>query len=296
MLISVIIPHYNSPNSLDSLLSSIPEHELIEIIVVDDASLNKPHKENHTNRNVRFLNNNSKGAGSARNVGIKHSTGKWLLFADADDLFVTETFKELITLEDDGSDIIFFPPTSINTDTGQVGTRHLKYKSLFYNSLDKSSESINKLKLHFLVPWSKLFRTDLIKNSQIKFDDIMYSNDVMFSVKSGIAANKINNIDKTLYVVTQGGDSLTKNRSKEAFDARFETAQRFNDFLCINNKHKYRMPLLNYVIWSKSFGFKCLCTTLYKSIRKPNRLVNLEKIREYSSLSDVFKRIRDLLR
>ena len=36
--LSIIIPHYNSPNLLKRMLNSIPEREDIEIIVVDDCS------------------------------------------------------------------------------------------------------------------------------------------------------------------------------------------------------------------------------------------------------------------
>ena len=39
--VSIIIPHYNSPDLLAVLLDSIPEKEDIQIIVVDDNSTKK---------------------------------------------------------------------------------------------------------------------------------------------------------------------------------------------------------------------------------------------------------------
>ena len=37
-VLTIIIPHYNSPKLLDKLLDSIPEREELEVIVVDDNS------------------------------------------------------------------------------------------------------------------------------------------------------------------------------------------------------------------------------------------------------------------
>ena len=39
--LSIIVPHYNSPDLLDNLIRSIPEKNEIQIIVVDDNSNQK---------------------------------------------------------------------------------------------------------------------------------------------------------------------------------------------------------------------------------------------------------------
>ncbi len=95
---SIIIPHKNTPDLLQRCLDSIPRRVDLQIIVVDDNSdiekvnfihfpgLNDPHIE------VVFT-KEGKGAGYARNVGLKHAKGKWLVFADADDKF-NECFND----------------------------------------------------------------------------------------------------------------------------------------------------------------------------------------------------------
>ena len=86
---SFIIPHHNCPNLLYRLLDTIPQREDIEIIVVDDNS--DADKVPLINRNdvQLFLipASESKGAGHARNIGLDHAKGKWLLFADSDDYY-----------------------------------------------------------------------------------------------------------------------------------------------------------------------------------------------------------------
>ena len=40
-VLTIIIPHYNTPEMLETLLESIPERNEIQIIVVDDNSTKK---------------------------------------------------------------------------------------------------------------------------------------------------------------------------------------------------------------------------------------------------------------
>src|SRR5699024_8599309 len=90
--LSIIIPHYNSINTLQYLLESIPNYKDIEVIVIDDHSNAESKKElieigKKKSTNIKFLNNEPHkiGAGACRNIGLDKASGKWLLFADADD-------------------------------------------------------------------------------------------------------------------------------------------------------------------------------------------------------------------
>lgn len=120
--ISIIIPHYNSYKKLERLLKSIPLDNLkVEVIVVDDNSKDEEIYKNLQLefKNVIFLKNKSsnKGAGGARNEGLKIASGKWLLFADADDYFESGAFKKVFSNIDKKEDIIYFKPTSVYEKT-----------------------------------------------------------------------------------------------------------------------------------------------------------------------------------
>lgn len=84
---SFIIPHKNCPDLLQRCVDSIPDRDDVQIIVVDDNSDDEK-KPAIYRRDVEIVlldAEHSKGAGRARNEGLKHAKGKWLLFADADD-------------------------------------------------------------------------------------------------------------------------------------------------------------------------------------------------------------------
>ena len=93
--LSIIIPHYNTSDLLEKLLSTIPKDKNIEVIVIDDKSQDK-HIEDIEDLKTEekyidflFLKNQTlkKGAGTCRNIGLDHAQGEWVLFADADDYF-----------------------------------------------------------------------------------------------------------------------------------------------------------------------------------------------------------------
>jgi glycosyltransferase involved in cell wall biosynthesis len=86
--ISVVIPTYNRWNLLNRALSSVvnqtyPAHQ---IIVVDDGSDEFVSDSlRHSFPSVHFLRQENKGVASARNLGIKQSTGEWIALLDSDD-------------------------------------------------------------------------------------------------------------------------------------------------------------------------------------------------------------------
>jgi len=85
--ISVVIPCYNHAHYLPQAIESVlqQEYESVEIIVVDDGSSDETAHVAASFPSVRYLHQNNRGLASARNLGIRESTGAYLLFLDADD-------------------------------------------------------------------------------------------------------------------------------------------------------------------------------------------------------------------
>lgn len=78
---SIIIPHKDIPKLLQRCLDSIPQRDDLEIIIVDDNSdpdivdFDKFPGKDRLNTIIVF-DKTGKGAGRARNVGIKNAKGK----------------------------------------------------------------------------------------------------------------------------------------------------------------------------------------------------------------------------
>jgi glycosyltransferase involved in cell wall biosynthesis len=98
MKISVIIPTFNSGDELEKALKSVIEQAefrdgRLELIVVDDGS-DSEHQDKLTAlaevfpKELRLLRlSENRGPAAARNEGLKHATGEWIGFIDADDIW-----------------------------------------------------------------------------------------------------------------------------------------------------------------------------------------------------------------
>jgi glycosyltransferase involved in cell wall biosynthesis len=102
MSVSIIIPVFNAEAYLASTLNSCLNQDMTvvkEIILVNDHSTDssrdiiKEYQSNHPNL-IKFLSNEGrKGAPASRNLGIKHATGDYIQFLDADDLLSKDKLK-----------------------------------------------------------------------------------------------------------------------------------------------------------------------------------------------------------
>lgn len=113
--ISIIVPVYNAQRYLDECLTSLTNQtfQLIEIICVDDGSTDRSlsilqsyaDKDNR----VRVFSKENGGAASARNFGLDHVRGDYVLFVDSDDFIALHTCKTLFDIaRRDGADIVVF--------------------------------------------------------------------------------------------------------------------------------------------------------------------------------------------
>lgn len=268
--LSIIIPHHNSPDTLIRLLDSIPNNDWIETIIVDDRSQPDVIDEidesldKYPNTSFFRLPEGKCWAGTARNLGIDKSQGKWLLFADADDFYLSEFETILEPFLQSQADVVYFPPISSKAD-GEKGTRHERYERLLNLFCEKKQNSIL---YPFYVPWSKLVSREHVIKNGIRFDEVRASNDVMFSLKVAFYAESIECSRDSIYCVTESSHSLTKQLSKEVLDSRFVAACRYNDFLL---QHKSSAPLLpmSLHIWNaRHYGKSNMYQKFIESRRK----------------------------
>lgn len=87
--VSIIIPTYNRAKYLlKSVMSAIDQtYQNIEILVVDDCSTDKTRQimENIGDQRIKYIKlDKNGGAQKARNIGLSHATGDFLVFLDSD--------------------------------------------------------------------------------------------------------------------------------------------------------------------------------------------------------------------
>ena len=224
--IAIIIPHYNSVDGIMRLLASIPDDDGIQVIIVDDRSteaIDFVKKAASIRKNTSIISNDkpAKGAGAARNIGLEHAEGKWLLFADADDYFVENGINLALEYFNSDADIIYFSPTSFNKSTNQTGARHRHYEELVQAfAAKRSKRTENELRYGFYTPWSKLIRRTVFSDHDIYFDEVPVANDVMAMTKCAYYSKTVIADPRIIYCVTCGEQTLTSRKNKANFHTR----------------------------------------------------------------------------
>lgn len=258
---SIIIPHKDIPDLLQRCLDSIPQRDDVEVIVVDDNSdprkVDFEHFPKWKGRHYQHvLTKEGKGAGYARNVGLDHAQGRWIIFADPDDFF-TEEFNGLLDeIVDAEEDIVFFDYINVLSDdiTRQVEER--TYYRTFIADYLKGDKSEKCLRTSFVVPWSKIVKRELVEKNQIRFSEVKCGNDVFFSVQVGCAAKTIAVSGAIGYVVTTRKGSLSSDQCPTAavFRIRLLEALKCDTLLKAQYGNNARSrPWLNYVYRKKGF-------------------------------------------
>jgi glycosyltransferase involved in cell wall biosynthesis len=111
-LVSVIVPLYNGEAHIVDALHSIAcqTYSNLEIIVVDDGSQDRGAAavRGVRDQRLRYLHQPNAGTASARNAGVRASSGRYLAFLDQDDLWLPDKLATQMAalLSDDAPDLL----------------------------------------------------------------------------------------------------------------------------------------------------------------------------------------------
>ncbi len=122
MELSIIIPYYNADHYIARCLNSLLDQNLsldsYEIIIIDDGSKDSKdvlmsYVNQHPNIHYYYQSNSRQGA--ARNNGLRRAKGDYVLFVDADDIFVRNSLSYILDLVRSNSlDVLFYGVRLIN--------------------------------------------------------------------------------------------------------------------------------------------------------------------------------------
>lgn len=268
-IFSIIIPHHEIPMLLQRCLDSIPDVPEVQVIVVDDnSSEQKVDFGQFPGLNRKYtlciFDKEGGGAGHARNIGLRHADGKWLVFADSDDFFTKDAFQILDSHKDAPYDILLFKSNSVNSEDLSPSNRFADLN----NAIDEALTGKKDNKAAILSrpgPVCKMFRRSHIQQKDIWFDETMASNDQMFVFKATCWAqdDAVAVFNETLYTVTTRKGSLIEKRftNPDNFLCRMEVQIRCNKFL--RDYPQFRKePIIIWLSRSRRFGTKTFLRAL----------------------------------
>lgn len=190
--VSVIIPVYNAEQYIEECLDSVFQQTLteIEVLCIDDCSTDNSVEKikqtaNCDPRLALIYNEHNMGAGEARNKGIMLAKGKYFFFLDADDFLEKNTLEKLYCrAEAQELQLCFCSHVNYFEADKRIGkTPHTT--DVFIKKYRDHVFSWNDVKRFFYqniycVPWNRLYLTDFVRDSAIRFPALRNSEDLFF--------------------------------------------------------------------------------------------------------------------
>ena len=96
-LLTIIITTYKRPLKLKRCIESIQKNEYLEILVVDDCPEKSAQAITNQYSQTNYISKpNKSNVANSRNLGIRHSKGKYILFLDDDDYLLNNAIGEIL--------------------------------------------------------------------------------------------------------------------------------------------------------------------------------------------------------
>lgn len=222
--VSVVIPIYNGEAYIVPLLTTLLKQSLkaIEIICVDDGSTDqtkvKIQQLMKEDSRISYYYQENKGAGIARNLGLRQGKGKYIIFLDVDDLYQQSLLEKLWRrAKETGAEVVtcLYEQDDYWLKEHRENLGYIKER-LPQGDIIKPQEVSNLLRAFTQGPINKLFRRDFLIDNHITFGETRIANDVKLTSLALIQAQKIALLDEQLILVRRymNKQSISSNRGK----------------------------------------------------------------------------------
>ncbi len=237
MLLTIIIPVFNTEKYLNSCLESIlvQMSDSCEIILINDGSADSSGKIcdefSSSYNNITVIHQKNSGVSTARNKGIRAATGRYITFVDSDDLLEKDWLNVLHTTISAGeSDMVTFSaryymatgkPVDENVNSFTAIDRHEVYAKF----ADVYTVGIGSVCF-------SLYRLELIKKYNIFFDtDKNLNEETYFNLKVFEVMNSFKYINKELYLYRIHQSSSSNRGSYNLLDIIEAKVEYYKAFL-----------------------------------------------------------------
>lgn len=222
---SIIVPVYNVSQYLDRCMTSLLQQRNAEILLIDDGSTDISgeicDKYASLNKNVQVYHKVNGGLSSARNYGIAHAKGEYLLFVDSDDYVsdgMCSTLERMISAYSQ-MDMIAFGAFEVNGEENSDMRRIPPEEPLAQSGHDYLLDRYQNWNMN-VQAWMYAYRRNFLIDNDLFFKEGILHEDVEFTPRVLLKAKQVVSIPEQLYyyIVRENSISTSKDKTKNIRD------------------------------------------------------------------------------
>lgn len=216
--ISIIIPIYNVEQYVGRCLESVIAQDNadaeIEVILVDDCTQDESMtivleriSAYHGSIHFKILTHeNNRGLSAARNAGLKHAIGDYILFVDSDDFMCSDSVRYFVKYLTMFPDIDMIVGNANNIKSGKLLISQID-EPLFW---DNRSIIFQKALRHeiYLYAWNKLIKRQILLAHEIFFEEGIIYEDQCWSYQLFSTISSVLLLPKVTYVYEYNLNSI----------------------------------------------------------------------------------------
>lgn len=171
--VTIIVPVYNMETYLERAVESLLSQTYMntEIILVNDGSTDGGPKlcdeyERHYDH-ISVVHKKNGGLSSARNAGIAHASGDYIIFPDPDDWVAPTYIEDLVNLRQE-SDLEICGHYIVDANKKVTANENGDLKIM---APDEAIDLLVKSQYYCGFAWNKLFHLDIIRKVNLRFNE-----------------------------------------------------------------------------------------------------------------------------
>lgn len=232
MLVSIIIPAYNTEKFIGKCLHSVVNqtHKDIEVIVINDAStdatLDIINKYCQNDKRIKLINQEvNRGNGVGRNMAIKMAKGEYVMFVDSDDHIAINAVELLVkkVRSENLPDVVYmaYKVVAYKKD-GSVRRESITRPRITCKEGQELLFQYFLLQRSLRVPaWEYFVRRDYLITNDIFFDESgIHFEDIIFAAKLFYHINTISKIEEPLYYYNLRLGSIVRSWTHKTINDR----------------------------------------------------------------------------
>lgn len=271
--VSIVVPIYNAERTIQDCVDSllIQTYKNIEVILVNDGSVDmtdticRTYKK--TDKRIKYVSQENRGEGGARNTGLELCSGKYITFVDSDDILMDNAVETLLKAAE-GYDLVVGGIEKLETKKMK---RYLPDSHIIQDKAGIAGCIMEDM--YFMnTACCKLYRMDIIINHSITFNNYKYGADTVFVYQYLKYVNRIIFINEIVYHVNAVKGSVTDNRIEGSWRYMKDIYEKGTELIGSNDKGSCHKLLM-----------RCVKTTLLLEgkISKESFINNCHRINQY---------------